>query len=323
MLAGLCAYALFGGADFGAGFWMAFAFGKHRNEQREAMFHAMGPVWETNHVWLILILVMLWTAFPSVFSAIFTELYLPLTVALLGIVFRGAAFAFRHYGSQAANALPATAAVFSIASILTPFAMGVCVGAVSAGRLDVANPGGGIFDAWLHPFPLVCGLIGLAVAAFLTPAYMLLRPLPAEVVMDVRRSVIAGSLALGAVTSLAIPVAYWDADAFSSRFDEPRVLILIVAAVALGLTSLFVTLKGLDRLTPVVAGATVLAVIGAWAAAIYPDIVLPGVRIEDVAAGHATLEAVLIVLPVGALILVPSLVFLFWLFATAEPEEQV
>jgi cytochrome d ubiquinol oxidase subunit II len=322
-LAGLCAYSLFGGADFGAGLWMAFAFGKHRAEQREAMFQAMGPVWETNHVWLILILVMLWTAFPSVFSAVFTDLYLPLTVALLGIVFRGAAFAFRHYGARSGSSLPATATVFSTASIITPFATGVCVGAVSAGRLDVANPGGGIFAAWLHPFPMVCGLIGLAIAAYLTPAYMLMRPLASAVTEDVRRSVIAGSLALGAVTTLAIPVALWDADDFADRLDAPRVLVLIAAAVALGLFSLVTASRGLDRLTPVVAGGTVLAVIGAWAAAMYPFMVLPDVRIEDVAAGHATLEPLLLALPVGALILVPSLAFLFWLFATAEPEQQV
>ncbi len=320
LFAGLAAYAVFGGADFGAGFWMAFAFGRAASEQREAMFDAMGPVWETNHVWLILVLVVLWTAFPSVFAAVFTGLYLPLVVALLGIVFRGAAFAFRHYGSPGENELPATGLVFSIASIVTPFAMGVAVGAVAGGHLDPDATATGIFEAWLHPFPIVCGFIALGIIAFLTPAYMLLRPV-GDLREDFRRSALAGSLFLGAMTTLAIPVAFADANAFSDRLDEPRAIAAIVVAVMMGLASLFVLLRGLDRLTPVVAGATVVAVLAAWAAAQYPYMILPDLRIQDAAAGDATLEAFLIVLPIGSLILVPSLVFLFRLFGMSDPEE--
>jgi cytochrome d ubiquinol oxidase subunit II len=321
LFAGLTAYALFGGADFGAGFWMAFAFGPRRVAQREAMFQAMSPVWETNHVWLILVLVTLWTTFPPVFSAVFTGLYLPLTVALLGIVFRGAAFAFRHYSSPEAGQLPATGLVFSVASIITPFAMGVAVGAVAGGHLDPKAGDTDIFEAWLRPFPLVCGLIGLAVSAFLTPAYMLLRPV-GVLRADFRHSAIAGSLLLGATTAIAIPVAYWDATAFSHGLAEPRAVIFIAMAIALGLTSLAVFMKRLDRLAPVVAGATVVTVLGAWAAAQYPYVLLPDLHIEDAAAGDATLEAFLIALPVGSVILVPSLMWLFSLFAAERPEES-
>lgn len=320
LFGGLAAYALFGGADFGAGFWMAFAFGPRRVEQREAMFQAMSPVWETNHVWLILVLVTLWTAFPPAFSAIFTGLYLPLVVALLGIVFRGAAFAFRHYGSLEGGELPATGLVFSVASIVTPFAMGVAVGAVAGGHLDPNATSTGIFDAWLRPFPVVCGAIALAITAFLTPAYMLLRPV-GVLREDFRRSAIAGSLLLGVTTAIAIPVAYWDAPAFSERLDEPRAIVPIGIAVLLGLTSLLVLTKRLDRLAPLVAGGTVVMVLAAWAAAQYPHMILPDLRVEDAAAGHATLEAFLIVLPVGSLILVPSLIWLFSLFAAERPEE--
>ena len=311
---------VFGGADFGAGFWMAFAFGRNREKQREAMFDAMGPVWETNHVWLILVLVVLWTAFPSVFGAIFTGLYLPLVVALLGIVFRGAAFAFRHYGTSHENELPATGLVFSIASIATPFAMGVAVGAVAGGHLDPNVRETGIFDTWLRPFPIVCGFIALGITSFLTPAYMLLRPV-GDLRDDFRRSALAGSVFLGAATTIAIPVAMWDATAFSDRLDEPRAIVAIVIAVLLGLASLFALASHLDRLAPVLAGATVVAVLGAWAATQYPYLILPDLRIEDAAAGHATLEAFLIALPIGSLILVPSLLFLFRLFAIADPGE--
>ena len=177
VLLALVAYAIFGGADFGGGVWSALAFGRRGKEVREAILQAMGPVWETNHVWLILVLVALWTCFPGVFAALFESLFLPLTVALLGIVFRGAAFAFRHYGETTEAGLPATGVVFSIASTITPFAMGIAVGAVADGRIVADGPPPGLFEAWLHPFPLLCGAIALAVCAFLTPFYMLARPL--------------------------------------------------------------------------------------------------------------------------------------------------
>jgi cytochrome d ubiquinol oxidase subunit II len=320
LFAGLTAYALFGGADFGAGFWMAFALGRRREDLREAMFHAMSPVWETNHVWLILVLVTLWTAFPSVFSAIFTGLYVPLVVALLGIVFRGAAFAFRHYGKPGENELPATGLVFSVASIVTPFAMGVAIGAVAGGHLDPESGETGIFDAWLRPFPIVCGFIALSITAFLAPAYMLIRPV-GELRDDFRNLAFIGSLLLGLTTAVAIPVALWDAEAFSDRWDEPGAIAAIAVAVALGLTSLLVLSKRLDRLAPVVAAATVVAVLAVWAATQYPYMILPDLRIEDAASGDATLEAFLIVLLVGSVILVPSLFFLFRLFAIAGPQE--
>jgi cytochrome bd ubiquinol oxidase subunit II len=268
VLLALAAYAIFGGADFGGGVWSALAFGRRRKEVREAILRAMGPVWETNHVWLILVLVTLWTCFPRVFAALFESLFLPLTVALLGIVFRGAAFAFRHYGGTSEAGLPATGVVFSMASTITPFAMGIAVGAVADGRIAAGGPTPGVFEAWLHPFPLLCGAIALAVCAFLTPFYMLARPLGA-LRQEFRRMAVLGSLALGAATTLAIPVAALAAPAFYDRLFGARPLALVAVAVCLGLCSLWV----------------------------------------------------LVALPIGALVLVPSLVFLFSLFATTRLDD--
>ena len=321
LFVGLVAYALLGGADFGSGFWSAFAFGPRAKEVREAMFRAMGPVWETNHVWLILVLVTLWTAFPVAFGSLFEALFLPLTVALVGIVFRGAAFAFRHYGSQSNPGLPATGLVFSVASILTPFAMGVSVGAVINGGVPVDGPPPGIFEAWLEPFPLLCGLIALAICAFLTPFYMLIRPLNSQVLEGCRRLGFAGSLALGALTALAIPLGAMSADDFSDRLLRPLPIIVMVCAATAGLLSLLLLWQRTYRFAPMIAGATVVLVLAAWGAAQYPYMLMPATRIEAVAAGHATLEAFLIALPLGALILVPSLLALFLLFAEADPNE--
>ena len=320
LVAGLIAYAVFGGADFGAGFWTAFAFGRRRQEVREAMFNAMGPVWETNHVWLILVLVTMWTTFPTVFRAVFVGLFLPLTVALLGIVFRGAAFAFRHYGREPEMSLPATGLVFSAASIITPFAMGVSVGAIAGGHLDVSGEAVSMFDAWLRPFPLFGGVIGLAISAFLTPFYMLVRPV-GGLLRDFRNLAIAGTLGLGVVTTLALPIAAWDASEFAGQLLRPAPIALMLGAVALGMTLLVLLWKHTYVIAHLLAGTTVALVLAAWAAAQYPYIVMPETRIEDVAAGVATLRAFLIALVAGASVLVPSLLWLFTLFATAPTEE--
>jgi len=320
LFAGLTAYAISGGADFGSGVWSLFVFGRRAGEVREAMFRAMGPVWETNHVWLILVLVTLWTAFPLAFSSIFEALFLPLTVALLGIVFRGAAFAFRHYGYGAKAGLPATGLVFSIASILTPFAMGICLGAVANGEVNVPAGDQGLYDAWLHPFPLFCGLIALAICAFMTPSYMLIRPV-APLREEFRRLGFTASLTLGALTTLALPLAALWADEFADRLLRPLPIALMVSAASMGLLSLVVIAERWYRAAPVVAAGTVVLLLAAWGAAQYPYLIMPRTRIADVAADEGTLEAFLIALPVGALILVPSLLFLFTMFATAAPED--
>ncbi len=321
LFVGLLAYALFAGADFGSGVWSAINVGPRSREVREAMFNAMGPVWETNHVWLILVLVTLWTAFPTAFGAIFEALLLPLTVALIGIVFRGAAFAFRHYGAGPELGVPATGLVFSMASILTPFAMGICVGAVANGEIAVGGPPPNLTEAWLEPFPLLCGLIAVAVCAFLTPFYMLVRQIEEPVREACRQRAFAASIALGALTALAIPVALTTADDFADRLLQPLPVAVMAGAVC-GLGSLFVLLRRLDRFGPVVAGATVTLVMAVWAAAQHPYLILPGDRIENVAAGRDTLEAFLIALPIGAAILIPSLLWLFSLFATAPAESE-
>jgi cytochrome d ubiquinol oxidase subunit II len=315
----LMAYAIFAGADFGAGVWEALAFGTRRHEVREALSRSMGPVWETNHVWLILILVTLWTGFPTAFAAIFESLFIPLTVALVGIVFRGAAFAFRHYGESAGGELPATDLVFSMASIITPFALGVAVGAVAYGRIEPGTEASSATDAWLHPFPLACGLIGLGICAFLTPFYMLERPL-GDLREQFRQMALFGSLGLGVVTTLALVVAAWDAPDFFDRLIEPVPLLLIAVAVLLGLASLAVVWRALHLAAPVAAGA-VVAVIAAWALAMHPYLILPALEVNDAAANDSVLQAFLIALPVGAAILVPSLLYLFVLFARAHPDE--
>src|ERR1039457_450759 len=161
VLLGLVMYAVFGGADFGGGIWTALAFGPRAREQRNSLFHAIGPVWETNHVWLIFVLVTLFTVFPKGFSALFTALPVPLVIALIGINFRGAAFAFRHFGRQTGEQIPFMATTFAVSSILTPFALGMAVTATASGKIVFVT---GWVQAepwfWIDPFTLLGGLTG-------------------------------------------------------------------------------------------------------------------------------------------------------------------
>ncbi len=316
VLVGLIAYAIFGGADFGGGVWAALASGPRARQQREAIFRAMGPVWETNHVWLILVVVTLWTAFPLAFGDLFTALWVPLTIALVGIVFRGAAFAFRHFGSDLGAQLPGTVSVFAIASLLTPLAMGMAIGALAGGHVEIQDGTvtSGMWSPWVQPFSILCGLIAVAVSAFVTASFMTTRT-TGEVQNDFRVRAVAASLILGALTTIAIPVAYWADTSFFDRMDRPAPIIVMVLATGAGCTSLVGLAQRWYRLAPVLAGATVALVVAACGAVQYPYLILPSVRIEDVAASHTMLWFFLGALPVGSIVLVPSLLLLFSLFS--------
>src|ERR1700759_1494988 len=159
-------YAIFGGADFGGGFWDLIAGDAHKGERpRTTIQRSLTPVWEANHVWLIFILVVLWTAFPTAFSAIFTTLYVPLVLAVLGIVLRGSGFAFRK-SVEGLNQRRAAGAPFALSSIVTPFFMGCVVGAIAAGNVP-AQGGGPAFSSWIAPLPIFIGLMFVATSAYL------------------------------------------------------------------------------------------------------------------------------------------------------------
>src|SRR5215212_1607336 len=169
---GATLYAVFGGADFGAGFWSLVAGSGGRGKRpRELVGWAIGPVWEANHVWLIFVLVVLWTAFSDAFAAIFSTLFIPLSLAALGIVLRGAGFAFQHTARRhRGRALALT--LFGLASLLTPFFMGTVVGAIAGGRVPVGNATGDAVTSWLNPLSLVIGALFLATSAYLSAVFL-------------------------------------------------------------------------------------------------------------------------------------------------------
>jgi len=319
---GLVMYAVFGGADFGGGIWTALASGPRAREQREGLFHAIGPVWETNHIWLIFVVVTLFTAFPKGFAALFTALPVPLVIALIGINFRGAAFAFRHFGRQTGERIPFMASIFAIASILTPFALGMAVTATATGKIIFVNSW---VQAepwfWIGPFTLVGGVVGMAVCAYLAPIYMTVRT-EGELRNDFRRQGIIAGLLLGIMTTVEIPVAMVDAPLFAGRLLGSRVVPFVAMAVLSGTTAMVLLWRYRFLWAQIAAAATVTLTIAGFASAMYPDLLIGQLTLAAAAAPPATLRAFLMVLVIGAIILVPSLLFLYWTFR-GEPDPEL
>src|SRR6059058_2791233 len=171
ILASLIIYALMGGADFGGGIWNLLAFGPHAKRQREAIADAIAPIWEANNVWLILVIVLLFTGFPRGFTTMMTALNIPMTVMLLGIVLRGSAFVFRKYDVKDERRW---STVFGMASFLTPFFQGMILGALTTGQIRVEQGRvlTGFMAGWLTPFALSCGVFALGLLAIVEATYI-------------------------------------------------------------------------------------------------------------------------------------------------------
>lgn len=314
----LNAYALLGGADFGGGVWDLLASGPRRARQRELIADAIGPIWEANHVWLILAVVLLFTCFPDAFARVATVLHIPLVLLLVGIVLRGSAFTFRSYDSRRDAVQRRWGAVFSGASIITPLLLGAAVGALATGR--VRPPAGGFvasyLSPWATPFALATGLLALALFAFLAAVYLTVeagddRPLADDFR---RRALGAGAAAIimaGGTLMLArrgAPMVH--AGLMGARWALPlHTGAAVAAAAALGALAL-----RRYRLARVAAAALVSLVIWGWGAAQFPWLVPPDLTIAQTAAPVTTLRFVSLGLVAGAVILVPSLVYLFRVF---------
>ena len=214
MIAALVLYALLGGADYGGGVWDLFAFGPRARAQRRLIAEAISPVWEANHVWLILVIVILFTAFPPAFAAIATALHIPITLLLIGIVLRGAAFTFRTYDVQRDDVQRRWSLVFSIASIITPILLGTILGAIASGTIRVENGSvtSGFFNSWLAPFPFAVGCFALALFAFLAAVYLTLETRERELQEGFRRRALASGVAVGLLALTVFMLAREGAD---------------------------------------------------------------------------------------------------------------
>jgi cytochrome bd ubiquinol oxidase subunit II len=313
-LLGVTAYAVLGSADFGAGFWDLTAGGAERGGAVRGMVQrSMSPVWEANHVWLIFVLVILWTAFPVAFGSVFSTLSIPLFLAALGIIFRGAAFVMR---GQAATIKEARGlgALFALSSVLIPFCLGAAIGGVASGRVEVGNAEGAVWSSWLNPTSVLIGVIGVLSGAHLAAVFLAgdsVRAEQPELVRAFRARALGSGAATGVVALGGLLVLRSDArDLFEGLTSGGGLVMVIVSALAgvVTLALVWVERYGAARATAAVA---VAAIVVGWALAQDPYL-LPGeLTLEQGAAADAVLSAVLISMAVGALILAPSL---WWLY---------
>jgi cytochrome bd ubiquinol oxidase subunit II len=321
---GLTLYAVFGGADFGAGFWTMVAGSGERGQRARALISwAIGPVWESNHVWLIFVLVVLWSGFSEAFASIMSTLFIPLSLAALGIVLRGAGFAFQGVAGRSSGRRLALGA-FALSSVLTPFFMGTVAGAVASGRVPIGNAEGDPVTSWLNPLSLLTGALFVVAGAYLAAVFL---------VSDARRfgdrdleryftvRALAAAAVAGAVAVAGILVLRSDARyVYDGLVSEGLPLVLVSAAC--GVTALALVWRGARRgIRPLAAGA-VVAVIWGWGAAQYPYLLPTKLKIEDGAASSETLTALLVLFGVAAVVVLPALGLLYTLSQRSLLEEE-
>lgn len=320
VLIALIAYAIFGGADFGGGVWDLLARGDSAPRERNAIAQAMGPVWESNNVWLIFVLVVTWTAFPIVYAGISAALFIPITLALVGIVLRGAAFSFRsHYGMQVGAGMR-WGHTFNIASAITPFLLGTIAGALSSGAIHVSGPPlqvqANIWTTWTTPFALACGAFALGLCSVLSATYLTVEAQAngSEVLTQTFRS---RALIAGAITALVGAVA-----AALSVSAAPvlwhgligQALPFSLGAVVLGLVTAAALLRNAYQVARVLVAAETACILIAWSVALWPYLIVPDVTVTSAASPASVLGPMLIVSILGLVVLLPSLWYLFAVF---------
>lgn len=304
MLAALTIYALLGGADYGGGVWDLLARGPRAAKQRELVANAIGPIWEANHVWLILVVVLLFACFPPAFARISITLHIPIALMLIGIVLRGSAFTFRSYDAQVDHVQRRWGRMFAIPSMITPVLLGVILGALSMDLATAPSHAIAYFFRWVSPFPFAVGLFALVLFAFLAAVYLAAEAAEAELQDDFRGRAIAAELAAGI---LALSVFLLAPDHLRERLAGSWwtwPLQLATAASALGT---LVALRFRRFLwARVTAAAQVTLILWGWGLSQYPYLIRPELTIRNAAAPEVTLRLVLQALAAGSLLLIPS-----------------
>jgi cytochrome bd ubiquinol oxidase subunit II len=318
VLGGLALYTALAGADFGAGFWQLFAGRGERATRIRAHAHrSMGPVWEANHVWLIFVLTVFWTSYPRAFASIASTLAVPLFIAALGIILRGAAYALRA-GASGAGESAVIDTTFSVSSVLTPFALGAAIGAIAIGRVTVGNASGHLFSSWLNPTSIFIGMVAVANCAYLAAVYLAadaarLGDRPLE--QALRRRALGAGVVAGAVALGGIVVVNSDSHRLFHALLTGDALAAVIVSFLAGVTTLALVWRRRFDTARFGGAVAVAAIIAGWALARWPTI-LPGLTIDDAASGHDTLVWIVVSVLVGAAFTFPSLGLLFGLTLT-------
>ncbi|HEX5620018.1 MAG TPA: cytochrome d ubiquinol oxidase subunit II [Solirubrobacteraceae bacterium] len=325
VLLGITAYAVFGSADFGAGFWDLTAGGARRGGRLRGMVQrSMSPVWEANHVWLIFVLVILWTAFPVAFGSIFSTLSIPLFLAAIGIIFRGTAFALRGQAATI-NEARVLGAVFALSSVLIPFFLGAAIGGVASGRVPVGNAAGDLVTSWLNPTSALIGVVGVLSGAYLAAVYLAgdsVRAGLPDLVRAFRARALGIGVATGAVALAGLLVLRSDARELYDGLTSGGGLAMVLVSGAAGLATLALVYRERYGLARVTAAGAVAAIVVGWVLAQSPYVLPPELTLNEAAASDATLAAVVIAVGAGMVILVPSLWWLYRLVLQGRLDQE-
>jgi cytochrome d ubiquinol oxidase subunit II len=323
MFVGITLYALFAGADFGGGFWDLFAGDAERGADARALIeHSVAPVWEANHVWLIFVLVVMWTAFPRAFGPIMSTLAVPLTLAAIGIILRGSAFAFRK-ASDPVETRRLFGAVFALSSVLTPFFLGAVVGGVASGRVPSSGTGS-LVHSWVNPTSMLGGALAVVVCAFLAAVYLSAdadaRGLAPLTDYFARRAIGAGLVA-GGVAAVGVAVLHADAARLFAHLTGRALPLLLLSAVG-GLGTVGLVRARRFAVARVSAALAVVAVLGGWAAGQYPYLIVGRLTIDAGQGAHATLQALLGCTVVGLVVVGPALAWLLLLTRRGQLQDD-
>jgi cytochrome d ubiquinol oxidase subunit II len=312
-LVGLVLYTVLAGADFGAGLWQLFSGRDLRSVRiRDHAHNSMAAVWEANHVWLIFVLTVVWTAYPEAFGAIASTLSIPLFIAAVGIIFRGGAYALRA-GSSTPRESRTIDMVTAVASIITPFALGAAVGGIASGRVPVGNAAGDLVSSWLNPTSILIGVLAVVTAAYLAAVYLAadaVRLGKSDLVQAFRVRALGTGVVAGAIALGGLAVLHADVPSLYDGLVSGDGLVALVVSIIAGVTTLGLVWVGHFEPARYSAATAVAAIIAGWALAQRPTF-LPGLTIQEAAAPDDTLIAIIVATVVGAAILFPSLGLLF------------
>ncbi len=313
LLIGLTAYAVFGGADFGAGLWDLTAGSPERGARpRELIERSIGPVWEANHVWLIFVFVVTWTGFSEAYASIMLTLFVPLTVAALGIVLRGASFAFRKSVVTLRNRRLFGAA-FAASSVLVPNCMGAVAVGIASGRVPAGGRAGDPVDSWINPTSIVTGILAVTAFAYLAAVYLVWEARLAEdagLAEYFRRRALVSGVAVALVGAVGVVVLHSDAPYVFDGMTGRALPVVIIGALC-GIGALVLLARDAARGARVLAVVAVAGIVVAWGVAQWPYLLPESLTVSDAAAPTGTLRALAAAVVLAVLVVLPGFVLLY------------
>jgi cytochrome bd ubiquinol oxidase subunit II len=324
ILAGLVLYTVLSGADFGAGIWQLLSGPGEKGEQiREHCHRSMGPVWEANHVWLIFVITVSWTAYPVFLGSVASTLAVALFVAALGIILRGASYALRS-GASRTRELVTIDGMFAVASLITPFALGAAAGGIAGERVPVGNAAGNLITSWLNPVSILIGVLAVAFSAYLAAVYLAADAKgrgEADLIEPFRVRALAAGAAAGGLSLAGLIVLHADDHSLYAGLVHGAGLVVLILSVVIGTATMGLNVARRFELARFTAGLAVALVIADWAIARWPTL-LPGLTIDQAAAPHDTMVAVVVAVVAGGVLLFPALGLLFTLTLRGHLGEQ-